>query len=744
MTFGVLLRSSGDGSCARSRTKARASAVSIDASYTAIGERAECDPQTDSAAEDIDMRLGFLPLFALAALSACAEISDDEPFETTQQYAIDRSVERPAEDDMLLLSNRVDAFAGYWCADGDLHIGLTQRASTADEATIVRLVDSMGVATACYNRDVGLRTPSIVVAKRSFNFLTLRTFRDSIVRELFSIDGVNSLGIDYQNNRLMIGADAAAVGAVERFAASRMPREAYTVEEQRRATLHAACPFPSNGPFLDNARCPNGESQCCFRPVPGGASHQPATYGGRAAVSDNGTLTLGAERFYPEHNNWYLGWVTCSHCVAPQTVMNSGYVSQYRANPSNMHFIGIEAVDPPGFYCNLGNRCRYSDATWVTANIRREVSRGTIVQPLLSWTTFTPPPREGGTKVASTSHPRFYVAGKRTPVQGMQVEKVGQASGWTTGIITATCTDYSQGDGHIRVLCNSSSTHWGQGGDSGSPVFYWWWFYGVDTVEMIGVDWGGNEIDREHLSNWANVELDLGTMNIAFAPGWQQVTSTSATDVGVGANDAVWIISGEHIGGGNYTIKRLTNTAAGAETWETVPGHAARIAVEPNGNAWVANAAGFIYRWDGTTWQLMPGLASDIGIGANGTVWVIGTDGGTYRWNGSGWTAVPGAAVRVSVDPSGNAWVVNSFGEVYRYVSGSFQKVSGPGTATDIGIAPDGLVWILGTNSAYGYDIKWWTGRSWQQVPGAARAIAGGRGGTPWVANASQQLFRSF
>jgi hypothetical protein len=161
---------------------------------------------------------------------------------------------------------------------------------------------------------------------------------------------------------------------------------------------------------------------------------------------------------------------------------------------------------------------------------------------------------------------------------------------------------------------------------------------------------------------------------------------------------------------------------------------------DPSGNAWIANYAGYIYRWTGTGWQGVAGGASDIGIGANGTVWVIGTDGLTYRWNGSGWTYIPGAGVRIAVDPSGNAWVVNGNGAVFRYLNGSFQQVAPNGSATDIGVAPDGLAWIIG----YSSEIKWWTGQAWMQVPGAATAISADRGGSPWVANAQQQLYRSY
>ena len=302
---------------------------------------------------------------------------------------------------------------------------------------------------------------------------------------------------------------------------------------------------------------------------------------------------------------------------------------------------------------------------------------------------------------------------------------------------------------NTRVLCNYETSFWLDGGDSGSPVFLWWWFYGVDTVELVGLLWGSDDTNHiAFVSPWPNVELDLGTLDEVFKPRFQAITTSGARDVGVGANGAVWIVSDVSAGNGNYEVKKLvTPTLVGLEAWSASYAPATRIAVDPSGFPWIVNAAGYIYRWLGSSWQLMPGGASDIGIGANGTVWVIGTDGLTYRWNGSSWTYIPGSGVRIAVDPAGNAWVVNGSYQIYRYVSGAFQQI--PGGATDIGVSPDGMVWITGTLGASdGYEIKWWTGAStglpWVTVPGHATAITADRGGTPWVANAFQQLFRSF
>ena len=130
-----------------------------------------------------------------------------------------------------------------------------------------------------------------------------------------------------------------------------------------------------------------------------------------------------------------------------------------------------------------------------------------------------------------------------------------------------------------------------------------------------------------------------------------------------------------------------------------------RIDVGPDGNPWVVQSTGVIFRYNGASFELMPGLPSDIGIGEDGSVWIIGTNpiGNEYDisyWNGSGWTAVPGGAVRIDVGPDGNPWIVQSTGVIFEYVNGTWEMR--PGLASDISIGGNGDVWIVGTNAVAG------------------------------------------
>src|SRR5215470_7148757 len=153
------------------------------------------------------------------------------------------------------------------------------------------------------------------------------------------------------------------------------------------------------------------------------------------------------------------------------------------------------------------------------------------------------------------------------------------------------------------------------------------------------------------------------SFHLATAQSWTYISGIEAQDVAVGKNGSVWAT------GKNHAIYRLNGSS-----WQTMPGGGERIAVDPQGDAWVLSLDGAIWKYNASTndWQQKPGSAKDIGIGADGTVWVIGvgsTGGGylIYRWSGSNWTNIPGGAVRIAVDPSGNAWVINNTNTIFRY-----------------------------------------------------------------------------
>ena len=72
-------------------------------------------------------------------------------------------------------------------------------------------------------------------------------------------------------------------------------------------------------------------------------------------------------------------------------------------------------------------------------------------------------------------------------------------------------------------------------------------------------------------------------------PTWTPL-SAKGTDVGVGANGVLWVIGADPAGAADKSIYEWDGT-----TLQQKPGAAVRIAVDPNGRAWVVNSTCSLY-----------------------------------------------------------------------------------------------------------------------------------------------------
>jgi hypothetical protein len=611
-------------------------------------------------------------------------------------------------------------------------------ASTASQLSAA--VEAMGTAFYCHSRDYPSHEPQIIIVQKKYNFLQLRGWRDTLGQQFFQNPGAYGLGIDYEQDRLLMKVDTQSIAAAQNTASAlNIPGDAYIIEDTGRPHLESRC--------IDAAHT----LRDCFEPAPGGVQgHSIWPDGARWDC----TLT-GANITQLGQN--LTGFVTAGHCVQPFFQVNNDLVYQPLETQA---LLATEHTDPEAFLCDGGQTCRYSDSAWLNANDHSPGfgGQGAIAQPLIARTTTCDNVTTmcdcdqnpiGPACTLSTTHPRFHIYGSVAPIQNMELDKVGRTSGWTYGTVKTPCIDESDLESPPHIyMCSIDSTTPTYYGDSGGPAFYWWWFYGVDTVQLVGLDWGGTSGNDEMASSpWQNVALDLGPMNIQYSVTYQQFTSQGANDISVGANGTVAIITNTHQGF-DYTVAHWVGSG-----WATYPGSALRIAVDPNGIPWIVNSAGGIFKWIPSPgfFQQMPGTGSDIGIGANGSVWKTSPDQTIQYWNGTGWTTVAGLAVRISVDPTGNPWVVNSSNQIYRWTGGSFQNV--PGAARDIGVGADGTVWVVGTTSVppTGYQIYWWSGQDWVLNSGAATVVSGGKagelnigiyGGAPWVLNNVHNIYQ--
>jgi N,N-dimethylformamidase beta subunit-like, C-terminal/Tectonin domain len=282
----------------------------------------------------------------------------------------------------------------------------------------------------------------------------------------------------------------------------------------------------------------------------------------------------------------------------------------------------------------------------------------------------------------------------------------------------------------------------------------------VGTVGIFSPNSGASWVFAAPTMNWSLGLSDNGTpawgpvdqitLNVLFGlrGSFRQIAG-QGNDIAIGADGTVWLITNT-VGNGGFTIQRWTGS-----TWTTIGGAAVRVAVDPQGRAWVINNVNGIFQWSGSTWISIPGNGRDVGIGANGDVWVVGgapvAGGyGIYKWSGSSWISVSGGATRIAVDPAGNPWTVDSSNVIRRRiggVSGSWQVM--PGLATDVGVGPDGSVWVVGTSTqtgdpgpSGGYQIWWWAGTHWARVPGSASNISVGPSGSVWVVTSTHGVWR--
>ncbi len=139
--------------------------------------------------------------------------------------------------------------------------------------------------------------------------------------------------------------------------------------------------------------------------------------------------------------------------------------------------------------------------------------------------------------------------------------------------------------------------------------------------------------------------------------------------VGVGAEGNVWMIHTTMISSNGYKIKRLNESGTG---WDRISGAAVRIDVDSEGNAWIVDAQGTIYHYNGTSWDLVPGpKAIDIAV-ANGSVGIIeysglGVGGKPWSYNiqSGKWTEFNGTLNNIAKDDHGSSWGTNGYGHVY-------------------------------------------------------------------------------
>jgi streptogramin lyase len=169
-----------------------------------------------------------------------------------------------------------------------------------------------------------------------------------------------------------------------------------------------------------------------------------------------------------------------------------------------------------------------------------------------------------------------------------------------------------------------------------------------------------------------------------------------------------------------------------------LPGSAQRLAAGPGTLLWAVREDGTVQRYDGGRWQVQLGQkARDVAVDTQGNAYIAREDGSIGRWTPgrTEWETLPGRALRLTVAQDGTLWTVAPDGAIARLPAGQQPEVVA-GRARDIA-SGGGAVYIA---SAEGRLQRWQEGaRNWEDVQGApldVALVAASPSGVLWTANA--------
>ena len=198
--------------------------------------------------------------------------------------------------------------------------------------------------------------------------------------------------------------------------------------------------------------------------------------------------------------------------------------------------------------------------------------------------------------------------------------------------------------------------------------------------DVLAIDRGGQLI--RYWGDWgAN-----GTWAPIRTAGPYGLVDTKARAVSAGSKGQVWIISTSDYRLGDYQVRRWNGNG-----WDGMEQGGVRIAVDPDGSAWIVTGKNQLYRSDGNRccFQEAYVQVKDIAVGADGTKFAIGLEDALWLrdpdWiRTRKWLRIPGndAFQAVAVDPNGNPWAVRKDGTILRGVMKWPQSAVRDGEAT--------------------------------------------------------------
>lgn len=437
---------------------------------------------------------------------------------------------RPSEWESTRLARQIPGFGGFaFDSVGNIEVYLSHPSNAAAANAARAALQPM---FARWNPGSARRAarPEVIIRQGEHTFLQLRQWRDRTSVPVLHVDGVAFVDLDESVNRIVVGIDrdrpAAVRGAVRSTLATwGVPDESVEYEEVELSDGGCLDCEPWQPP--PGYEIGPGTLSDRLRPVRGGYR---IVYEGPAGTNDGKACTLG---FNAKLSDGTPVFVTASHCTKQRAHLDNDRFYQNTLYDSN-DYIGREGNDPPWsanwyasvnidgtvYPCNDDNAgtttsgmyCRRSDmALAVYAIPQTSVDFGGIARPSCRSTTLS----NSGCSALSTQYPPFRISGEKgSPQKNERLEKVGQRSSWTSGLVDRTCADirwpesdsYEPGPRNIALRCQHQVRAYSFVGDSGAPVFYW---SGGNTVVLTGIVAVGNP-EYYWYSSVDMIRLDLG------------------------------------------------------------------------------------------------------------------------------------------------------------------------------------------------------------------------------------------
>lgn len=399
---------------------------------------------------------------------------------------------RNFDQELLAHGRAIPGFGGYWIdQNGVLNVNLI---NTGDrvlaQAVLARFLSEERITR---GRGRALGPTQIRVHQARYTVEQLAEWRNRIWTEIGNISGATGLDLDEQANRVGLAMESAALFNDARAALARLgiPIEAVALEArgpgQPRSSLR------DEHYYLDG-----GMRLVRYRPDRGG--YYPCS--------------LGVNMRLPNNSNEYF--LTASHCTDKMAVLDGRTFFHPESAGAGGTEIGTEAYDPPWFtqehdsFCGITpERCRNADAAIIQHHFPSRSGFGYIAR------TSTIAPDSAGHEL-DPDKPWFRITNRLAySRQGDFLEKIGQTTGWTYGMVSHTCYDKlwvtdREPDGYW-ITCMGEVDGMGLGdGDSGAPVFYW--NTTDDSAEIVGIitgDAGEATNRRTYFSQMGEIDHEI-------------------------------------------------------------------------------------------------------------------------------------------------------------------------------------------------------------------------------------------